>query len=92
MPITGENVTIVYKLLPLTLSADGTANISVRRGLLHKSGEFEALTECNYFINAEDTSAVLDGQPVAGLTRRDDLSYAIYLYCVEKGYMSGTIS
>jgi hypothetical protein len=92
MPITGEQVTIVYKLLPLTLSSDGTASISVRRGLLHASGMFECLSEVAYFINTEDTSSVLDAPPIYGLSRRDDLSFAVYNYCVSKGYVTGIIS
>lgn len=92
MPITNEQVTIVYKLLPLTLNPDGSASISIRRGLQHITGEFEAISEHNYIINALDTSSVLDTTPTPGLTRRDDLSYAIYLYCVNKGWVSGVIS
>lgn len=92
MPITGEQVTIIYKLLPLTLEQDGSSNISIRRGMLHADGNFECLSQITYNISAVDTAAVLDSEPTPGLTRRDDLSYAIYLYCVDKGWMSGVIS
>jgi len=93
MPITGEQVTIVHKLLPLTLFADGSTEVVIRRGLEHASGEFESLTEKRVRISAEDTSAVLDAPPTPGMTRRDDLSLAVYLYLVQTGQVeAGTIS
>lgn len=92
MPITGEQVSIAYKLLPLTLFADGSSEISIRRGLQHINGEFESLTEKIVRISIDDTSSVLDTLPINGLTRRDDLSYAVYLWLVSHGEVDGIIS
>ena len=92
MPVTAEQVTIVYKLLPLCLNTDGSASISIRKMLEHANGNLDYLSEQSYQISIADTAAVLDAEPTPGLTRRDDLSYAIYMYCVEKGYIAGIIS
>jgi hypothetical protein len=92
MPVINEQVTITYKLLPLTLFTDGTASVVVRRGLLHADNSWEALSEKTIIIdNPAIVSSILDVQPVPGLTRRDDLSLAVYNYLVSIGEVSGLV-
>jgi hypothetical protein len=93
MPVVYGNYTKQLKLLPLTLHSDGSAIVSVRYGFTDELGNFEAATEKSVFIGEEGVSAILDSEGIAGLTRRDDLSFAVYTYLVTNGYIeAGTIS
>lgn len=91
MPITYGHYTKQVKLLPLTLHANGSATISVRWGF--HNGTWQPFTEQQFNISAEDVSEILDAPPVEGMTRRDDLSIAVYQYLVNKGLIeAGEIS
>lgn len=93
MPIAQETVTITYKLLPLTLFPDGTAQVTVRRGLQYANGSWEEINQKNIVIdNPVTVSSILDADPVPGLSRRDDLSLAVYNYLVSIGEVSGLVS
>lgn len=92
MPILAENVQITYKLLPLTLFPDGSASVSIRRGLQHENGNWEPLTEEAYQMAPDVVSSVLDAPPAPGLTRRDDLSFAVYMYLVSIGKITGQVA
>lgn len=91
MPVMGEQVVIAYKLLPLTLSSNGTSSVTVRRGFVHGDGNFEVVSEKIIQISADDTANVLDAMPTEGLTRRDDLSLAVYQHLVSIGEVAGTV-
>lgn len=91
MPITLEQVQLEYKSLPLTLNEDGSCNVTLRKGY-YKDGNFIIVAMEPYHANAEETSAILDVQGIPQLTRRDDLSLAIYQFCVSKGAEAGIIS
>lgn len=93
MPVTYGNYTKTMKLLPLTLQADGGASISVRFGYVGDDGVFIPATENSFSFSPEVVSSILDVPPTPGLSRRDDLSYAIYSYLVTHGLIpAGTIS
>ncbi len=93
MPVAQESVTISYKLLPLTLYPDGTAQVTVRRGLQYANGNWEEIGTKNIVIdNPATVSSILDASPVVGLTRRDDLSLAVYNYLVSIGEVTGLVS
>ena len=85
MPIFTDTVRIAYKLLPLVLNADVSAMITLRKGYIKQDGEWVEIDCKELQISPENTSLVLDTMPTPGLTRRDDLSYAIYTYLVENG-------
>jgi hypothetical protein len=85
MPILTETVRVGYKLLPLTLYAEGGSSITLRRGLFSADGVWSDLDSKSISIDAETTAVILDTIPTPGLTRRDDLSYAIYTYLVTNG-------
>lgn len=92
MPVVNEQVTISYKLLPLTLYQDGTASVVVRRGLSYLNGTWEEIGEKTVIIdNPAVVSSILDVSPTPGLTRRDDLSFAVYNYLVSIGEVSGLV-
>jgi hypothetical protein len=91
MPITLDTVTLEYKSLPLILNEDGTATVTLRKGYISDS-VFVALSTENYYASKEEVSAILDAQGIQGLTRRNDLSLALYQFCVSKGAQSGLIS
>ncbi len=91
MPITYGQYTKQVKLLPLTLHADGGATISIRWGF--HNGGWTPYSEQQFTISADEVATILDAPPVEGMTRRDDLSLAVYHYLVEKGLIeAGEIS
>ena len=93
MPVTYGTFQKQLKLLPLTLHATGGATVAVRFGYVGDDGEFNATTEQAFSIDAENVALILDAQPTVGLTRRDDLSLAIYTYLVTNGLVAvGSIS
>jgi hypothetical protein len=86
MPVTYGMFSKQLKLLPLILSADGSAQITVRFGYCADGGtDFTPVTEQTFQISPEHVSSILDAAPATGLTRRDDLSYAVYGYLVKTG-------
>ena len=91
MQITLSQVQLEYKSLPLTLHEDGSCTVSLRKGF-YKDGFFNIVAIENYYATKEETSAILDVQGIPQLTRRDDLSLAIYQFCVSKGAEAGVIS
>lgn len=91
MPILLKNVDLELKMLPLTMAADGSATVVARKGYT-EDGDFKAFSEVTLYFTKEEVSAVLDTPPVEGLSRRDDLSFAVYQMMVAKGYAEGTIS
>ena len=93
MPITYGNYTKQLKLLPLVLYPDGSASVTVRFGFVGESGDFQATTEKTVNCTPEQVSAILDTGPIEGMTRRDDLSFAVYQWLVESGNLeAGQIS
>lgn len=94
MPVSQTQVEITYKLLPLTLFPDGTAQVTIRRGLLYPDNSWEAISGEKVVIidNPATVSSILDAPPIAGLTRRDDLSLAVYNYLVGIGELTGVVS
>ena len=91
MPITLDTVTLEYKSLPLVLSDDGSATVTLRKGYTINS-EFIAIASENYYATKEEVAAILDVAGIQGITRRADLSLALYQFCVSKGAQSGLIS
>lgn len=93
MPVTYGTYQKQMKLLPLTLNDDGSASVVVRYGFVDETGIFDPVTAQTFNILPADVSTVLDAAPTAGLSRRDDLSFAIYTYLVTSGLIAqGTIS
>jgi len=85
MPVTYGTFVKQLKLLPLTLTADGRATVAVRFGYVGSDGVFTAHEERAFQIDAAGVSEILDAAPTPGMTRRDDLSYAVYGYLVTHG-------
>jgi hypothetical protein len=93
MPISYGSYTKQVKLLPLTLAADGTATVAVRYGFADDHGNFNPVTEKHVPVSADQVSAILDAAPTPGLSRRDDLSLAMYTWLVTNGHLEpGTVS
>lgn len=92
MPITLGEVTLEYKSLPLLLREDGTASVTLRKGYV-AAGSFIETERRTFDVTADDVSAVLDANPTPKLTRRDDLSLALYTRLVSLGLVeAGAIS
>lgn len=92
MPITLGEVTLEYKSLPLLLREDGTASVTLRKGYM-RNGQFIETERSTVDVTADDVSAVLDANPTPKLTRRDDLSLALYTRLVSLGLVeAGAIS
>lgn len=92
MPITLGDVTLEYKSLPLLLREDGTASVTLRKGYM-RAGLFIETERRTVDVSTEDVSAVLDAMPTPTLTRRDDLSLALYQRMVALGHAeAGDIS
>lgn len=92
MPITLDAVTLEYKSLPLLLREDGSAIVTLRKGYM-RNGQFIETERSTFDVTADDVSAVLDANPTPKLTRRDDLSLALYTRLVSLGLVeAGAIS
>ncbi len=92
MPITLDTVTLEYKSLPLLLREDGSASVTLRKGYM-RNGQFIETERSTVDVTADDVSAVLDANPTPKLTRRDDLSLALYTRVVSLGLVeAGAIS
>jgi len=92
MPISYGSFDRQLKLLPLVLHDHGGADVTVRYGFVI-DGEFQSTSQRSFSINAADVSTILDAPPTAGLSRRDDLSLAVYAYLVAQGLVeAGEIS
>ncbi len=92
MPITLGDVTLEYKSLPLLLREDGSASVTLRKGYM-RNGQFIETERSTVDVTADDVSAVLDANPTPKLTRRDDLSLALYTRVVSLGLVeAGAIS
>lgn len=93
MPVTYGMFQKQLKLLPLTLHADGRASVTVRFGYVGEDGVFSANTEQVIEVDAVGVGQILDAPPTPGLSRRDDLSYSVYVYLVSKGLIeAGEVS
>jgi len=94
MPISyGSTYTKQLKLLPVILAEDGTAVCTARFGFENSSGTFTVVETKTFTFDAAAVSTILDTNPTPGLSRRDDLSLAIYQYLVTHGLVeAGTIS
>jgi len=84
MPISYGLFEKQMKLLPIVLNTDGSANVTVRIGYV-ENNEFTPIQESIYPMSIQDVSSALDAPPIQGLSRRDDLSYAIYSHLVASG-------
>lgn len=91
MPITLGSVTLEYKSLPIQYNVDGSVSITLRKGYM-KGDEFVVIGLENYFATKAEADSIMDVNPVNGLSRRNDLSLAIYQFCVSKGAEVGIIS
>ncbi len=93
MPIQYGTYTKQLKLLPLTLDAEGGASCTARFGFVGEDGIFNCTEGNTFTFTPEEVSEILDAPPTEGLSRRDDLSFAIYTKLVTKGLVElGTIS
>lgn len=93
MPVTYGTYTKQLKLLPLLLEQDGTATLTVRFGYVSDDQEFTESTASAYKFSQEEVQSILDAEPTPGMTRRDDLSFALYQYLVQSGKIPpGSIS
>lgn len=90
MPIIGETVNIEYKLLPLTLNADGSSIVYLRKGFV-VDGVFKTVETIEGAFTPAETMSVLMATPVAGKNRLDDFCDAMYALFVAKGMAAGTI-
>lgn len=94
MPITYGKYTKQLKLLPLILHDGGGATVQVRYGFVEE-GQAQFVPTSSYSIEAspEEVSAILDAPPTPGLSRRDDLSLAVYTWLVTVGHIpAGEVS
>ena len=87
MPITYGDYTKQLKLLPITLDSSGGASVSVRFGYVGEDTEFQPITQSTFSFDSATVSSILDTLPSPGLTRRDDLSLAIYSYLVSQNLL-----
>ena len=88
MPIIYGTYTKTMKSLPLTLHADGTATLTLR--YFYKDDETNAelpAEEKQFVFTAEQVSEILDAPPRQGISRRDDLNSALYMWLVVNGFV-----
>ena len=92
MPISYGNVEKQLKILPISLNIDGTATVIVKYGFVENE-VFSPYAEKSVHITKEGVDAVLDSAPTPTLTRREDLSLAVYNYLIDNDLVeSGQVS
>ena len=92
MPITIKSVSLEYKLLPIVFQEDGSASICVRKGYTD-NGAFVVIEGNSFTMPTADTDYILNAMPTPGMSRRDDLAFAIYTYLVTNNHVeAGVIS
>lgn len=92
MPISYGSFEKQMKLLPIVMHVDGRVSVTVRVGYM-ESGTLQSASEQTYVLESEVVSKLLDVTGIQGMTRRDDLAYAIYSHLVASGAIEpGTIS
>lgn len=91
MPILGPTLTLEYRLLPLTLNADGSALVYLRKGVATADG-FQVLETLEAALSVEETQALLAAEAEPGKTRRADLSDALYQLLQAKGFAAGSLT
>lgn len=92
MPISYGSFEKQMKLLPIVMHADGRVSVTVRIGYM-EDGTLMSASEQTYDLEAGVVSTLLDVPGRAGVTRREDLAYAIYVHLVTSGAIkAGTIS
>ena len=84
MPISYGSFEKQMKLLPIVLDANGGARVTARIGYV-EDGQFVPMSEQGFDMTPDEVSATLDKPPTPGLSRRDDLAFAIYMHLVETG-------
>lgn len=85
MPVTYGSYVKQLKLLPLVLEAEGGAVLTIRYGYVGADGNFQPNTTQQYQFQPEEVQSILDTSPIPGMSRRDDLSFALYQYLVQTG-------
>lgn len=91
MPILGPTLILEYRLLPLTLNADGSALVYLRKGVATADG-FQVLETLEAALSVEETQTLLAAEPEPGKTRRADLSDALYQLLQAKGLAAGSLT
>lgn len=92
MPIAIKSVDLEYKILPIELRLDGSCNVTIRKGYTD-NGVFVVVEGNTITVSPEDTATILDADPIPGLSRRNDLAYAVYSWLVAAGHIeAGVIS
>lgn len=94
MPISyGGQYSKQLKLLPLHLNSDGSAVVTVRFGYVDADNVFTGTSESSFAFGADEVASILDVPGNPALSRRDDLSLAIYQLLVESGKVPpGTVT
>lgn len=91
MPIVGPTLNLEYRLLPLTLNADGSSMVYLRKGFATDTG-FQVLETLETALTVEETQGLLLAEPTPGKNRADDLSDAVYQLLLDKGVVSGSLT
>lgn len=91
MKILAESVNLVYKILPLTLSEDGAAHVTVTKCVEHLDGQLEPISSQVVQFTTAEVDVVLDIAPTPTLTRRQDIGLMVYKMLLNKGAVSGTL-
>jgi hypothetical protein len=91
MPIVGPTLNLEYRLLPLTLNADGSSMVYLRKGFTTDTG-FQVLETLETALTVEETQVLLLAEPTPGKNRSDDLSDAVYQLLLDKGVVSGSLT
>lgn len=92
MPISYGSFEKQMRLLPIVMHADGRVSVTVRIGYM-EDGTLMSASEQVYELEATAVSTLLDIPARPGVSRRDDLAYALYVHLVTSGAIkAGTIS
>jgi len=91
MPIVGPTLNLEYRLLPLTLNADGSSMVYLRKGFTTDGG-FQVLETLETALTVEETQGLLLAEPSPGKNRSDDLSDALYQLLLDKGVVAGSLT
>lgn len=92
MPVSTDQVTIQYRILPLTIQPDYSMQVNVRKGLWNGM-DFTEIDSKTVTFQVAETEAILSAVPPANTTRRADLTSLLYQALMAAGHIPlGTVS
>jgi len=91
MAMIQTSLNLIWRFLPLTMSADGSITMTITEGYMNAQSEFVPITQMSYVMPPEYVSTMMAAQPTSGLSRYEDITTELCQYVISNNYASGSI-